>query len=882
MASKKQLRCIDYHVAWICPVADVELLPARLMLDEEYPAPPYDTHYDDNTYICGSISGHAVVVATCTQGESGNVNAGRLTGSLFRTFPNVRMAVLVGIGGGIPRSQVSDHPLENLHLGDVVVGWPGDGKPACVYHDRGRSKGDGQFELVGTIGNPDRRLTNALGVLASDVEMGKTSFDDQLARLQRCAKKSKFAHPGLEHDKLFKAHYRHVGDYRSRCVDCDMTELVQRPQRTDEDYDKLIFHQGRIATGNAVIQDGRLRDDIGVRCDGALCVEMEAAGVDVNRQCLVIRGISDYADSHKNDMWRSYAAGRAAAFTRALLGRVQSAAVWEIMIREMSTFVQADYMHNLLLAPQGQASGLSQPPNHPQYASLRQTMQGSVIAKKVESHSSLKASIRTFQKLHLKEGIIPAERAGRFISELASILKSVSVQQNCISSVQFDKRGGFSDIDSQDLKRLRNIIKSSHSVCVNNGSAIFKPGGHGLTQKRSMQVVNIQGHEIRTELLERSSSLVSHGQSWRATRERRTETIAKIRITETSGDRVVVTAYIHYRQGHDGLQTLNPIISIGRTVPRDDPVFATVISGDVDSLRRLLAERRATLRDRDTNGTPLLHYATSQPEICKFLLENGADIDEIATHWLFPHVQCTPLTSHMNGQNKLEGIGECRRLLLEAGADPTLRTSTGIDLVRIAVIGGTLDSMKDVLDVGKCYINLNQRDSGGHTPLLWHARKLNSSHRAEKFAALLDRGADIHARDLSGRTCLHLAVYNAEFRYRPDIRDDARALVLLIERGADIFTLEYNGRSIFDDAYECDHFSWPRYSKLATGSYTADLWDHVLIRTGHEERSRPAEERIYHYTAEYTEDHFRLLWEGWEHLFPYSCETSSPCPVLIF
>jgi hypothetical protein len=62
-----------------------------------------------------------------------------------------------------------------------------------------------------------------------------------------------------------------------------------------------------------------LRDKIGAQCNGALCVEMEAAGVDANRQCLVIRGISDYADSHKNDLWKSYAAGNAAAFTRELL-----------------------------------------------------------------------------------------------------------------------------------------------------------------------------------------------------------------------------------------------------------------------------------------------------------------------------------------------------------------------------------------------------------------------------------------------------------------------------------------------------------------------------------------------------------------------------------
>jgi hypothetical protein len=183
------------------------------MLDEEHLAPPYDTHYDDNTYICGSISGHVVVVATCPQGGSGNVNASRLTGSMFKTFTNIRMAVLVGIGRGIPSLEVSEDSLENVYLGDVVVGWPGDGKPACVYHDRGKSKGDGHFELVGTVGNPDWRLINAFGILVSDNEMEKTRFSDQLALLQRSTKKSRFVHPGLEHDKLFQAMYRHKGNY---------------------------------------------------------------------------------------------------------------------------------------------------------------------------------------------------------------------------------------------------------------------------------------------------------------------------------------------------------------------------------------------------------------------------------------------------------------------------------------------------------------------------------------------------------------------------------------------------------------------------------------------------------------------------------------------
>ncbi|KAH9862955.1 hypothetical protein J1614_010732, partial [Plenodomus biglobosus] len=137
MASSKQLTCADYHIAWICPVADIKLLPAPLMLDEQHSTPPYDTHYDKNTYIWPST-------------------AMRETGRMFNTFPNIRMAVLVGTRGGIPSPAVSEDALENVHRGDVVVGWPGDGKPACVYHGRGRSNEPEQWLVV--VDNADDEM----------------------------------------------------------------------------------------------------------------------------------------------------------------------------------------------------------------------------------------------------------------------------------------------------------------------------------------------------------------------------------------------------------------------------------------------------------------------------------------------------------------------------------------------------------------------------------------------------------------------------------------------------------------------------------------------------------------------------------------------------
>ncbi|KAL5866298.1 hypothetical protein ACKVWL_011554 [Pyricularia oryzae] len=328
----KKLQSTDYHVAWIAPVSDLELLPSRLMLDEEHDAPDYDTAYDDNVYTCGALAGHNVVIATCAPGMTGNVNAGRVTGSMFKTFSSIRMAVLVGIGGGVPRAQPSDDPTENVHLGDVVVGWPGDGGPACIYYDSGRWHTDGKFEVLGTINRPDQVLLNALGKLVSDHEMDRSTFDVHRKRLLQSKHNRKFTFPGLQRDQLFNASYQHAGIPKNKCASCDSSQLVQRPERTEEEATGFIFHRGRIATGNAVVKDGERRDQIRDQCNGALCIEMEAAGVDAGRPCLVIRGISDYADSHKGDVWRFYAAGNAAVFARELLSKIPPSSVRNLAI----------------------------------------------------------------------------------------------------------------------------------------------------------------------------------------------------------------------------------------------------------------------------------------------------------------------------------------------------------------------------------------------------------------------------------------------------------------------------------------------------------------------------------------------------------------------
>jgi nucleoside phosphorylase len=113
-----------------------------------------------------------------------------------------------------------------------------------------------------------------------------------------------------------------------------------RPPSTEDasitDNHEVVVHYGLIASGNQVIKDAALRDNLNDRYNGKLlCVEMEAAGL-LNFPSIVIRGIYDYADSKKNDDWQEYTATIAAAFAKELLRYVQPSEInTECLLRDM-------------------------------------------------------------------------------------------------------------------------------------------------------------------------------------------------------------------------------------------------------------------------------------------------------------------------------------------------------------------------------------------------------------------------------------------------------------------------------------------------------------------------------------------------------------------
>jgi len=90
---------------------------------------------------------------------------------------------------------------------------------------------------------------------------------------------------------------------------------VERLPRKTSD---IVIHYRTIASGNQVMRHGVTRDRLAQEF-GVLCFEMEAAGLMNNLLCIVIRGICDYTDSHKNKRWQEYTAATAAAYAKEML-----------------------------------------------------------------------------------------------------------------------------------------------------------------------------------------------------------------------------------------------------------------------------------------------------------------------------------------------------------------------------------------------------------------------------------------------------------------------------------------------------------------------------------------------------------------------------------
>ncbi|KAL4751102.1 nucleoside phosphorylase domain-containing protein [Aspergillus terricola var. indicus] len=264
----------------------VELAAAAEMLDEEHPDLPHGPN-DDNIYTLGRIGHHNVVISCLPAGSYGTTSAATVAIRMQAKFPNLRFGLMVGVGGG---SAAGEH-------GGVV------------QYGAGTATASG-FIRKGFLNGPPPILLNALSKLRANhlrhrsKVMEHLSAFDSLPRFQRVN-----AGP----DKLFTSTYTHEGG--STCEACK-NQAVE-------------IHYVTVASGSQVIRNGITRDRLSRELGGVLCFEMETAGLMNGFPCLIVRGICDYCDTHKNKGWQPYAAAAAAAFIKDLLSVIPAAELVE-------------------------------------------------------------------------------------------------------------------------------------------------------------------------------------------------------------------------------------------------------------------------------------------------------------------------------------------------------------------------------------------------------------------------------------------------------------------------------------------------------------------------------------------------------------------------
>lgn len=303
----------DYTVGWLCALP-LELGAAKGMLDEEHEALPPRLG-DSNNYTLGRIGQHNVVLA-CLPGY-GIAMAASSAMNMLQSFPKIQIGLMVGIGGGVPGSQ--SHDGADVRLGDVVVG------ERVIQHDMGKTERNGYFKRTGVDSQPPNHIVTAVNRLRGDHKLMPSKIPSILAEMfqRHPFMKEHYARPTTASDQLFDADYEHFeacdGGKAATCDNCNSSRRLARPTRRNE---HPVIHYGKIASGNQVIKHGVTRDRVAGDL-GALCFDMEAAGLaDAGFRCLVVRGISDYADSHKNSRWQEYAAAAAAAYAKELLSVV--------------------------------------------------------------------------------------------------------------------------------------------------------------------------------------------------------------------------------------------------------------------------------------------------------------------------------------------------------------------------------------------------------------------------------------------------------------------------------------------------------------------------------------------------------------------------------
>ncbi|RYO87579.1 hypothetical protein DL766_008356 [Monosporascus sp. MC13-8B] len=295
-----------YTVAWLAPL-EIEARAALYMLDNEHKGRFPMDRGDDYVFRAGEICGHYVIIATFPAGqEYGTGSAAALASQVKKFFPNLWFGLLVGIAAGLPN--LTQSPLRDIRLGDVLVGLPTGESAGLIAYDLGKETTKDGFQLLRfghVLASTETVVRSAIGSIKLQAPKDAEAFLRYYEKIKHKEHSSgTFVDPGQERDKLY-------------LVDDSGTErLVERERRPDDMRARVWY--GPIGSGEKLMKNAQKRNELRDK-HGVIGLEMEAAGTMNRIPVSVIRGVCDYGDEHKNKEWQPYAAAMAAAYAKVLL-----------------------------------------------------------------------------------------------------------------------------------------------------------------------------------------------------------------------------------------------------------------------------------------------------------------------------------------------------------------------------------------------------------------------------------------------------------------------------------------------------------------------------------------------------------------------------------
>ncbi|KAF9891512.1 hypothetical protein FE257_003979 [Aspergillus nanangensis] len=226
-----------YTVAWICALQE-EYNCAGRMLDEEFNAPDFDAK-DNNTYLFGRVSGHYVIIGCLPAGVHDGISAAGFGRDMARSFPNIRFALLVGIGGGAPT------PDRDIRLGDVVVSQPQRTLGGVVQYDLGAYMSGDTIKRTGQLNSPPAVLLGAIPEIRR-LQSDPRKPDRIANHISRMDDMPEYQRPAQ--DRLYRTGYLHQGGKTcDLCLEDRLESRENRPATTRE----VTAHYGVIASGNS-------------------------------------------------------------------------------------------------------------------------------------------------------------------------------------------------------------------------------------------------------------------------------------------------------------------------------------------------------------------------------------------------------------------------------------------------------------------------------------------------------------------------------------------------------------------------------------------------------------------------------------------------------